>query len=47
MEEHHWGGQGWNPAEEPEEEIVCNCKLHKLLITIPLYAFIVNKQKIK
>jgi hypothetical protein len=20
MEEHHWGGQGWNPAVEPEEE---------------------------
>jgi hypothetical protein len=20
MEEHHWGGQGWNPAVGPEEE---------------------------
>jgi hypothetical protein len=20
MGEHHWGGQGWNPAVEPEEE---------------------------
>jgi hypothetical protein len=20
MEEHHWGGQGWNPAVELEEE---------------------------
>jgi hypothetical protein len=24
MEEHHWGGKGWNPAVEPEEEeFVC------------------------
>jgi hypothetical protein len=20
MEEYHWGGQGWNPAVEPEGE---------------------------
>jgi hypothetical protein len=20
MEEHHWGGQGWNPAVEPKVE---------------------------
>jgi hypothetical protein len=22
MEDHHWGGQGWNSAVEPQEEVL-------------------------
>jgi hypothetical protein len=25
MEDHHWGGQGWNSAVEPEEDEDCDC----------------------
>jgi hypothetical protein len=29
MEDHHWGGQGWNSAVEPEEEDKRNLDLPK------------------
>jgi hypothetical protein len=36
MEEHHWGGQGWNPAVEPEEEEEENCRKTGLVCSPPL-----------
>jgi hypothetical protein len=34
MEDHHWGGQGWNSAVELQEEDTLRSKEH-LLLNVP------------